>query len=89
MPGNHERTQNLARIRTPAKNIYIYIFFAWLVDNKGNPKKAKKKKKGGANSGEENGKLETWRNKIRGIRASSERRLTWRKGAKLVFRDPL
>ena len=47
----HKGPQNgfpfvLAGIRTPAKK----IFFAWLVENKGNPKKAKKAKR--ATSGE-------------------------------------
>ena len=36
--------KNLAGIWTPAKHIYIYILFAWLVENKGDPKKAKKEK---------------------------------------------
>ena len=39
-----------AGIRTPATNMF---FFAWLVENKGNPKKAKKtKNKEETNSGE-------------------------------------
>ena len=39
-PGLKPSRLFLAGIRTPAKN----ICFAWLVENKGNPKKAKKQK---------------------------------------------
>ena len=43
-------SDTLAGIRTPAKKIYN-IFLAWLVENKGNPKKTPQKR--GTNSGED------------------------------------